>query len=65
MKIYTATGDKGITSLFSGERIPKSHIQVKAYGDVDELNADLGVLPVSVHCPVFSRFPPIGGRWPG
>ncbi len=42
MKIYTATGDKGITSLFSGERIEKSHIRVEAYGDVDELNAVLG-----------------------
>lgn len=42
MKIYTATGDRGTTSLFSGERISKSHIQVEAYGDVDELNSVLG-----------------------
>ncbi|MEE8397593.1 MAG: cob(I)yrinic acid a,c-diamide adenosyltransferase [Desulfobacterales bacterium] len=44
MKIYTSAGDKGTTSLLSGERIPKSHIQVEAYGDVDELNSVLGAL---------------------
>ena len=44
MKIYTRTGDKGTTSLFSGERIEKSHDRVEAYGNVDELNANLGVL---------------------
>jgi len=44
MKIYTQTGDRGKTSLFSGERVAKSHIRVEAYGDVDELNAVLGAL---------------------
>jgi len=44
MKIYTQTGDRGKTSLFSGERVVKSHIRVEAYGDVDELNAVLGAL---------------------
>jgi cob(I)alamin adenosyltransferase len=42
--IYTGTGDRGMTSLFSGERVPKSFERVDAYGDVDELNAVLGVL---------------------
>ncbi len=42
MKIYTGSGDKGKTSLFSGERIPKSHLRVEAYGDVDELTSILG-----------------------
>ena len=39
MKVYTGTGDRGKTSLFSGERIEKSAPRVEAYGDVDELNA--------------------------
>ena len=43
-KIYTGTGDRGMTSLFSGERVPKSFERVEAYGDVDELNSVLGVL---------------------
>jgi cob(I)alamin adenosyltransferase len=48
MKIYTGTGDKGKTSLFSGERIEKSHDRVEAYGNVDELNSNLGVLAASL-----------------
>jgi cob(I)alamin adenosyltransferase len=43
MKIYTKTGDKGDTGLFGGGRVPKNHPRVEAYGDVDELNATLGV----------------------
>jgi cob(I)alamin adenosyltransferase len=44
MKIYTGTGDKGKTSLFSGERISKDAARVDAYGDVDELNSMIGAL---------------------
>ena len=44
MKIYTKTGDKGQTSLVSGERVPKNHLRIEAYGTVDELNACLGVM---------------------
>lgn len=44
MKIYTKTGDSGETGLFGGPRVPKSHPRVVAYGDVDELNAVLGVI---------------------
>ena len=44
MKIYTGKGDKGKTSLFSGERIAKSDRRIAAYGDVDELNSILGML---------------------
>ncbi len=44
MKIYTGTGDRGTTSLFSGERVPKSHDRLKAYGDLDELSSFLGLL---------------------
>ena len=44
MKIYTGTGDKGKTSLFSGERIRKSDSRIEAYGEIDELNAMLGAI---------------------
>lgn len=44
MKVYTGGGDKGKTSLFSGERVPKHHIRIEAYGDLDELNSILGVI---------------------
>jgi len=43
MKIYTKTGDAGDTGLFGGGRVPKNHPRVEAYGDVDELNAVLGL----------------------
>ncbi len=43
MKIYTKTGDDGTTSLFDGTRVKKDHQRVDTYGDVDELNASLGV----------------------
>ena len=44
MKIYTGGGDKGKTSLFSGERVLKNHERVDAYGDIDELSSLLGAL---------------------
>ncbi len=44
MKIYTGSGDRGKTSLLSGERVSKSDLRVEAYGDVDELNSFLGGL---------------------
>jgi cob(I)alamin adenosyltransferase len=44
MKIYTKTGDAGDTSLFGGERVPKSSLRIDVYGTVDELNAQLGVV---------------------
>jgi cob(I)alamin adenosyltransferase len=43
-RIYTKSGDKGETGLGDGSRVPKDHPRVTAYGDVDELNAVLGVL---------------------
>ncbi|GAK56725.1 ATP/cobalamin adenosyltransferase [Candidatus Vecturithrix granuli] len=44
MKIYTGTGDRGKTALFSGEKVAKNHIRVETYGDVDELNSVIGAL---------------------
>ena len=43
MKIYTKTGDAGDTSLFDGTRVRKDDARVDAYGEVDELNACLGL----------------------
>lgn len=42
MKIYTKTGDAGETGLFGGGRVPKDDPRVRAYGEVDELNATIG-----------------------
>lgn len=43
MKIYTRRGDEGSTGLFGGGRRPKDDVRIAAYGDVDELNANLGL----------------------
>jgi cob(I)alamin adenosyltransferase len=42
-KIYTRTGDKGDTSLGSGERVSKAALRIEAYGTVDETNAAIGM----------------------
>lgn len=44
MKIYTKTGDQGITSLLGGVRLPKSDLRIDAYGTLDELNSYVGLL---------------------
>lgn len=43
-KIYTRTGDKGSTGLGDGSRVAKDDLRIQALGDVDELNATIGVL---------------------
>ena len=43
-KIYTKTGDRGDTALGNGERVLKDSLRVSAYGNVDELNASIGVI---------------------
>jgi cob(I)alamin adenosyltransferase len=43
LKIYTKTGDGGDTGLFGGGRVPKDHPRVTAYGEIDELNALIGL----------------------
>ena len=47
MKIYTRTGDAGETSLFDGTRVKKHDPRVDAYGEVDEMNAWLGLARAS------------------
>jgi cob(I)alamin adenosyltransferase len=44
VKTYVGSGDRGRTSLLSGERVEKSHGRIEAVGDVDELNSLLGAL---------------------
>ena len=43
-KIYTKTGDKGQTSLIGGTRVSKFDIRIEAYGTVDELNSNIGLV---------------------
>ena len=44
LKIYTKSGDKGQTSLIGGTRIPKFDVRIEAYGTVDELNSNIGLV---------------------
>lgn len=44
MKIYTKTGDKGMTSLVGGKRVEKDDARVEAYGTLDELQSFVGML---------------------
>ena len=39
--VYTRTGDKGTTGLYTGERVPKQSMRVEAYGTVDEISSAL------------------------
>ncbi len=48
MKIYTKTGDKGMTGLIGGSRVEKISPRIAAIGDIDELNAALGVVRTSL-----------------
>ncbi len=46
--LYTRSGDNGTTSLIGGTRVAKDNSRVEAYGTIDELNAHLGLLAVSL-----------------
>ncbi|PID72452.1 MAG: ATP:cob(I)alamin adenosyltransferase [Desulfobulbus propionicus] len=48
MKVYTGGGDKGKTSLFSGERVAKYSLRIDSYGDLDELNSVIGAIHASL-----------------
>ncbi len=54
MKIYTRTGDAGDTSLVGGVRVSKADARVEAYGDVDELNAWVGLVRATAPIPSFA-----------
>ena len=43
MKIYTKTGDKGLTILGNGKKVSKASLRVEAYGNIDELNSVIGI----------------------
>ena len=53
MRIYTRTGDAGQTGLFGGGRVSKDHARVMAYGDVDELNAAIGLVRATAPVELF------------
>jgi cob(I)alamin adenosyltransferase len=44
MKIYSKSGDRGSTRLANGKKVSKSSLQVRSYGEVDELSSHLGLL---------------------
>ena len=44
MKVYTKTGDKGMTGLYGGTRVSKRDLRIESYGTVDELNSYIGLI---------------------
>ncbi|HZO82696.1 MAG TPA: cob(I)yrinic acid a,c-diamide adenosyltransferase [Candidatus Binataceae bacterium] len=52
-RIYTRSGDQGLTSLVGGSRVPKEGARLEAYGTVDELNAVVGI--VRTYLPAYKR----------
>lgn len=48
MAIYTKTGDRGQTSLATGERVSKTDLRLEAYGTADELNSWIGLLRAAI-----------------
>ncbi len=53
MPIYTKTGDKGQTGLFSGKRVSKASFRIEAIGTVDELNSVIGIVISQIRNPKF------------
>lgn len=51
MKLYTKTGDEGTTALFGGQRVPKYHPRVSAYGTLDEANSFIGLAAAAADLP--------------
>lgn len=45
-KIYTKTGDKAMTSLYTGDRLPKSSEIFQSLGHTDELNSFIGFVNI-------------------
>lgn len=48
-RIYTRTGDKGMTAIHGGLRVPKTDIRIEANGVLDELNVAVGAIRTSLH----------------
>lgn len=42
-RVYTRTGDQGLTALVGGKRVPKDSLRIASYGTIDELNASVGL----------------------
>lgn len=55
-KVYTRTGDGGDTSLVGGQRLSKADARIEAYGDVDELNAVMGMVAVAPECKILPKW---------
>jgi len=47
-KIYTKTGDKGTSALYTGDRLSKNSLVFECLGSIDEINANLGL--AREHC---------------
>lgn len=43
-KVYTRSGDQGLTQLVGGRRVRKNHVRIESYGTTDELNAVIGLI---------------------
>ena len=43
-RIYTRSGDRGLTGLVGGARVPKENARLEAYGAIDELNSIIGIV---------------------
>jgi cob(I)alamin adenosyltransferase len=50
-KVYTRTGDQGMTDLVGGERVAKDSLRIESYGTVDELQSFLGLLRAALSEP--------------
>jgi cob(I)alamin adenosyltransferase len=57
-RVYTRTGDQGLTGLVGGHRISKADLRIDCYGTVDELNAALGLVRLHTTTPMSIPTPP-------
>lgn len=62
MKLYTKSGDTGTTSIMGGKRVPKTDPRICACGDIDELNAHIGLLRAMTNEPLSQQLADIQAR---
>ncbi len=62
MKLYTKSGDTGTTSIIGGKRVPKTDPRICACGDIDELNAHIGLLRAMTSEPLSQQLADIQAR---